>query len=438
MKIQNGGMIIKNKNPEQSLNFFIENSTEINLLGKTESSILFVCKLADRVASPYEMFRAEDYRSPVNYILLKLCFLNTSRLQLNNTQLSIVNQFIKSDIRAYNEEYNYRIHDYRIVGNSDTFAKEINVQTDVFLKTIAYVDPICPAPIYGDVKNTDLSIAFIEKLQGINAPFITQEQMGEIRVLLKDIFSSFHTNYPDYDLGLGILAMEFALGYNELYSLYKDVRKSNLSVSNLRIYENMSRLQLIELALQTGYSQCDFHYGNFMVNTTAVGYYKDIPGRVLIIDLGYAEKIPLDKLREIRDSYENKDYIHCLEILYGLGRIQGEVVNTLMAYPQLYAWAPHLYDNLSKKAITNTSETLQELNREIDVLKNARELATDDRVAKFNKLHDENPSYPLLPLSNNIKNSLFQGMTGGRKKRKRMTIKKRKGAFKKTRKTGRL
>ena len=438
MKIQNGGMIIKNKNPEQSLNFFIENSTEINLLGKTESSILFVCKLANGVDSPYEMFRAEDYKSPVNYILLKLCFLNTSRLQLNNTQLSVVNHFIKSDIRAYNEEYNYRIHDYRIVGNSDTFAKEINVQTDVFLKTIAYVDPICPAPIYGDVKNKDLSIAFIEKLQGINASFITQEQFGEILVLLKDIFSSFHTNYPDYELGLGILAMEFAQDYCELHSLYNDVHKSKVSVSNLRIYETMARLQLIELALKTGYSQCDFHYSNFMVNKTAVGYYKDIPGRVLIIDLGYAEKIPLDKLREIRDAYENKDYMNCLQILYGLGRIQGEVVNTLMAYPHLYAWAPHLYDNLSKKAITNTPETLQDLNDEIDAMKRAKELATDNRVTKFNKLHDDDPSYPLLPLSNNIKNSLFPGMTGGKKKRKRRTFKKRKGTFNKMKKTARI
>ena len=154
--------------------------------------------------------------------------------------------------------------------------------------------------------------------------------------------------------------------------------------------------------------------------------------------MGYAEKIPLDKLREIRDAYENKDYMNCLQILYGLGRIQGEVVNTLMAYPHLYAWAPHLYDNLSKKAITNTPETLQDLNDEIDAMKRAKELATDNRVTKFNKLHDDDPSYPLLPLSNNIKNSLFPGMTGGKKKRKRRTFKKRKGTFNKMKKTARI
>jgi hypothetical protein len=48
-----------------------------------------------------------------------------------------------------------------------------------------------------------------------------------------------------------------------------------------------------------------------------------------------------------------------------------------------------------------------------------RELAIDENIYNMSKLHDADPNkYPLLPLANNIKNNLYNGMIGGLTKRK--------------------
>jgi hypothetical protein len=428
MKKQKGGILIKNKNIDESFNTFLENSDEIRLIRRTHSSVLFLSKLMNTKISesPYETFRPEDYKSPVKYILIKMSFVNTNDKVLNDKQTSLINGMIHEYI-DYRNEQNDEMNIYRVIGSKDKFIDEINIQTDIFLKTIDYLDPICPAPVYGGIKNKEESIVFIENLQKINANEETKKQLNELSVMLKDVFNVLGENIPslnkNYNFGLGVLAMEFADNYKEFVYLYNDVRYNRISVTNLRMYENMARLKLIELALKTGYSQCDFHYSNFMINLDVVGYYKNIPGRIMLIDLGYANKIPLESLEEIRKSYNNKDYMNCLQILYMLGRIRGENENrnTLIQYPNLYAWIPHLYDNVSKTEITNSEDDLDELNREIDFLINAQEEGINERIDLFDELHNQFPSediYPLLPLSNKIKNSLFTGILSGGKNRK--------------------
>ena len=51
-------------------------------------------------------------------------------------------------------------------------------------------------------------------------------------------------------------------------------------------------------------------------------------------------------------------------------------------------------------------------------LKQKEDMAIDERIKMYDVKHQENPSvYPLLPLSNAIKNQFFQGIIEGGKKR---------------------
>jgi hypothetical protein len=72
-KTQKGGVLIKT-NPEEAINFFIENSSQVNWLRETANSasgVIFECILKEGVASPYEMIRSTDFKSPVKKILIK-------------------------------------------------------------------------------------------------------------------------------------------------------------------------------------------------------------------------------------------------------------------------------------------------------------------------------------------------------------------------------
>jgi hypothetical protein len=56
---------------------------------------------------------------------------------------------------------------------------------------------------------------------------------------------------------------------------------------------------------------------------------------------------------------------------------------------------------------------------QIDQLFKMREVAIDDLVKTMSSLHDSEPDkYPLLPVSNSLKNSLYNGMIGGKHKRR--------------------
>ena len=69
---------------------------------------------------------------------------------------------------------------------------------------------------------------------------------------------------------------------------------------------------------------------------------------------------------------------------------------------------------------------LAEENVKLLALKQAEEEATDARVAFYNSdSHSgERDKYPLLPLSNAVKNSLFEGMLSGGKKRRKTRSRK--------------
>jgi hypothetical protein len=297
----------------------------------------------------------------------------------------------------------------------ETFTKEINVQTDIFLKTISCLNPLCPAPIYASIKKDKANaIEFMSKLKIPDERGLTSNATNR---LLTVIIEKIKDGVIPY---LGILGMEIADGYETFFDLYsRDSMRDNI-----RTYENMIRLKNLELALKTGYSQGDFHTGNMLVNPSIEGYYGGIPGNAMIIDFGYANKIPSEKLQEIKQLVSENKFAEALKIFNTLVRSDNR---PLGENPEVYGWLSYNYDNKENKPIELVNpEEIEAENVKLLALKQAEETATDERIAFYNSdSHSgERDKYPLLPLSNAVKNSLFEGMLSGGKKRRKTRSRK--------------
>jgi len=402
-KPQKGGILIKT-NPEEAINFFIKNCKVIEWKRRTENSasgVIFECTLKDDVESPYEMIRSTDFKLPVKKIILKLVGID-------------------SDVRDDTLD-DYKANTWKIPSLSskkleqeETFKKEINIQTDIFLKTISYLDPVCPAPVYASIKkDANYALAFISKMripaEAGNYPRMT---VGK----LDGISGAIENGSIPY---LGILGMEIADGYENFFDLYYET-----SEADIRKYENMSRLKILDMALKTGYSQGDFHSGNILVNPLATRYYSGILGNSIIIDFGYANKIPIEKLQQIKQLVSENKLVEALKIFNTLKRSDDL---SLSEYPNFYGWLSYNYDNAQKQQMTlNNPEDIVAENQKLISLKQAEETATDERIAFYNdSIHSgERDKYPLLPLSNAVKNSLFEGMLSGGKKKNKMRSRK--------------
>jgi len=406
-KTQKGGVLIKT-NPEAAINFFIENCSQIEWLRATETSasgVILTCTLNDGIESPYEMIRSTDFKSPVKKILIKIVGIDSEVHDETDDDY----ESERWSIPAFPSLLSKKLE------QEETFKKEINIQTDIFLKTISYLNPLCPAPIYASIKKDKTDARqFISKLK-------IPDKYGLFSNATNRLITGIISNIDDGSIPyLGILGMEIADGYGTFYDFYS----MHLHRPRIRIYENMIRLKNLELALKTGYSQGDFHAGNMLVNPSVSGYYAEIPGNALIIDFGYANKIPAEKLQEIKQLVSENKFAEALKIFNTLVRSDNL---SLSEYPNFYGWLSYNYDNVTNLGVVyDMPHELAEENVKLLALKQAEESATDERIAFYNSdSHSgERDKYPLLPLSNAVKNSLFEGMLSGGKKRRKTRSRK--------------
>lgn len=448
MKNQRGGIILET-DPESALNNFIENSS-IQYFGEGVNGIILRAELTTHGISPYKQLRSANYGEPVEQILIKLSYVisdedykiydeyeNYDKEIKSTTPLVPSSLLTTLDMINENriEEHNkFKTDLSKIVQENSNFIKEVYIQTDIFLKTITYLEPICPAPVYGDVKDNAQSIELLNKMI---------IQIGD-DTITKKLLEKILANFNSYNhLSLGILGMEVAknfytlrvLGNASLQGRLSDPINVISSLEHYHRYENMCRLQLINLAIKTGYAHGDFHQSNMMVDIMYKGEYKGLYGKVLLIDFGYASKIPTDILEEIKEHAKNNEYIQILNILYNLPRSDGV---KLSDYPKLFAWIANKYNmvndiyqyndkpipikldrvgrplyisgnlvyDINISARYRPIITDLKLNEELITLNNKQQEAIDIRIELFNEDHPE----LLLPLSNTTKIKLFMGL----------------------------
>uniref|UniRef100_A0A6C0EQT6 Protein kinase domain-containing protein n=1 Tax=viral metagenome TaxID=1070528 RepID=A0A6C0EQT6_9ZZZZ len=396
---QKGGIMIDVKDSD-AFNHFLDNST-FSYLSKGAFGLTFKANLNPGVESKYKRIESSstfDYGDEVRTIIIKLGFVHDA--QMGQKENSVILNKLKLDFNT---------------GELQTFKDEVNIQTELFLKTISYLQPICPAIVYSGVYSdvySDVDTTNKNSLTGLLEKMYQASEDNITKVLIQNIYDS---KIKRQFYNIGIIAMEFADSYTLLHSLVKE--------TNFELYKNMTLYLLLKLAIDTGYTHGDFHPGNIFINTKSTNYFKGITGKPLLIDFGQAQKIPIDILKFMKEQYKIGNYTGALKRLCDINRPDGIIMTD---HSSFYGFACGSYDYKNKLAITDFPP---DTNSKINELISKRELAIDDMITLFKDKHDNFPEkYPLLPLSNAVKKSMYAGLIEGgkRKTKKNQKITKRK------------
>jgi hypothetical protein len=354
------------------------NNSTFDYFKHGSNGIVFVATLNPDTTTNYKYLDASAFGTPVTKLIIKVCFVMEDGIPYKGSEL------------VYPVLY-------------DEFKDEVNIQTDIFLKTMNYLQPLCPAIVYANVfdsTNNLLSDIVQSSIHSISLKPPTDKIRKQFTFLKKvdqDLKKGAIQRY-------GIIAMELADNYN---NVYKETHENPLYTTdvnrdaNKRQLENMVRYMLVELAVKTGYNQGDYHASNVLINLQSNTYFKGINGEPLLIDFGYTVKFSEDKISLIKDLYKNKDYQGILEQICLTPRSDGTNINT-EEYADLYGYIC----DASNSSETNRTEN----NKQIADLIQRKTEATDDIIQLFNSKTDEREKYPMLPLSNKMKNQMYVGI----------------------------
>jgi len=386
---QNGGILLKKPYTDSTaFDFFMKNSNIVLLTDESSFGIILTASLYPGIESPYGTFSVNttpsDFNEPVKHLLVKLV--------------------------ALGKNIDYESGFSKPIDTEENFKREINIQTDIFFKTMNYLDPLCPAPVFSQVfKSTD-SFDFLNNLP--IKDLVTEYKVNKIKNALTNRVIPW----------LGVLGMELADNYLTLSKFINISLKANSpdKISQCLDVIQLAKLQFLKLAIQTGYSQNDFHLGNALYNNE----------KILIIDFGFATKIEEDALNKIKELYNSGNYADALKIFKFFQRSDGLEIEE---YPEFYGWLYNepVYSDEHKQLelrinkhnmdpkhseqrnyITGKSPTPNHfINFKIKQFINLENEKIDERIKLFNEKHSAEPEkYPLLPLSNAIKNKFYQGM----------------------------
>lgn len=398
MNIQTGGLLINHaEKTEEIFIDFINNAIKIEYIADGANGIIYKITVPDNYESGYTYIDPNNYGRNVREIALKICILKSSDM--------------------------------------DSFKHEVNTQTNIFKKSLDYLQPLCPAILFSKILKDKEKKNLINRMLKID-PDIKGHKLPYLDAEI-DIELLKNNRYL-----IGVIAMEYENGYLRLY----DFIKSPTVSKELKIkYIHYGLYIIIELALKTGYSQADFHTANIMIHPK-LNYFGNNTGRPMIIDFGYSSKISESTMKKIRDSVSKNDYIAALKWICGVKRSDDSTI-TKEAWSSYYGWVCRNWDllnNTEKSKSVGKSILKVGDNMEYSVPKNIvysdkyklgklfklREKYKKQLLVIFDKLNSESPiNYPKLPLSSDIVNErTYDGLFGGKtrhikKKKNNKTIK---------------
>jgi hypothetical protein len=332
---------------EKNFIYFIENSS-IEYYNKGNNGIILLVTLNKDLDSPYKYNNLDKYNKSIDKIILKIIFITNED---DEHEIFLDNEF-QFDQKTEEE-----------------FKKEVNSQVDIYFKSISYLEPICPQVFYSNIYNKSVE----------NKYFLKKIIKKTRKRQLENIILQYNGDIDKF----GIIAMEYIPNKTLHYYTYHNYYAN---------YKNMARYLLLKLAIDTGYTHADFHAGNFFIDPEYFCYFKDIRGKPFLIDFTWAEKIPNDKLIEIKKNYDEGKYKEALFIISKIPRRDDinlkefEVFNWITSEVNYTVGDNHIIHSLVEK----------------------RELAINNMIELFNKM-DDIEKYPILPISNEIKNSLYKG-----------------------------
>jgi len=251
-----GGIYKKNIYPtnEAALKFFLLNCTYKLMSNSTIACITFICRLKDRIASPFIHIRKGFFGNDVQRILVK-CFPMTT-LPRNSRE------------HMWHDVPGRGYYNGIEITQQSTLVDEFNTQHNVYVETLIYnslFDGICPAPI--DYLNLN-KISFINLIirnLAENQAFPDDDPTQEPFVVVDDVILATEIkrtlgqrpNNPNIQ-SIGTIAMEFMEGYETVMDAMVDhpTRTNDIKQLSKFALEQLHRLN---------YLHNDFHQGNVMV-----------------------------------------------------------------------------------------------------------------------------------------------------------------------------
>jgi hypothetical protein len=284
-KLKKGGVLLNDVFPDRpsALLYFIRNSKFKILTNSSLTCITLLATLNPGNDTPFYSARSNNFKTPVNKILLKISITNNAGeapallpipgREYNGIQLMTVNEMVQ----------------------------EVNLQKRIYRKTFverAYNSPfdgICPAIIetsmhVGKPGTMRLGNFFISNLEPRNGRTLDNDRAELISIL----------NYADQRFpnnNISMIAMEFMDGYSTYYDAWTEGR---IIPAHFHMVNYVFK-QLHDL----GYMHNDAHIKNMMINTN-VPYFTttgrpDVLGRVIIIDFGRTTPLT-DAQRALSDN----------------------------------------------------------------------------------------------------------------------------------------
>jgi hypothetical protein len=318
-KAQKGGVesVDQEMNEKTAFDTFIANSNITILPVRTGSGFLFVSTLKTDAPSVYKNIRKSLFSEKVDKIIVKLVAVSPDHHGRKKTWTSSIGE--------------------KDIEKRSGFMNECNIQREVFERTKEpNNDPICPAILYSSVmENSYEATELLQKM----AAAVSHENTHTSNILNEIQHAITNQTIPL----LGVLVMEMADGYKSLTEMYSQT--DVVPYDTLVRLENMARLRILQMAAYTGYSIQDFNTGNILCNPNATGYYKNIPGHVIIIDFGNAEKLADDKLSAIRGFMDSGNYVAALTVFKDLVRQDGARLD----YFAIHGWLYYRFDKKTGK-----------------------------------------------------------------------------------------
>uniref|UniRef100_A0A6C0KPT1 Protein kinase domain-containing protein n=1 Tax=viral metagenome TaxID=1070528 RepID=A0A6C0KPT1_9ZZZZ len=401
-----GGIMIPNLKQSLSKEIFkhyLNNFNKITIISFGRYGIVVLLTLPDNLDYSNEdkfykqMSPNENYGKIVKSLLIKIQFVNSTK----NLELTLGD------------------HTFSCVTEGQ-IQDETNIQTDIFFKTVNFMQPLCPSIIYAEIikdySEKNIILNLLKKAD--NLPFPIENNIifnNDIGIIVMEMIHNsntlFHYIYEKNE-NIDTIKEDIKKINNSLDQKYiNSIKDIDIIKREIQIANNISRYALLKLALETGYNHNDFHKGNILIQQDKT-YFKDIEFSPILIDFGRTTKLNLDILNSIKEKIQQKNYIGALAEL--CKPYNSKLDHTKILNYKYYSWVCGNYDG----QILNNSITEND-NIMINDLFEKRELAIDENIHNMSKLHDADPNkYPLLPLANNIKNNLYNGMIGGLTKRK--------------------
>lgn len=373
-----GGIFVDNHNYAENFKEFILNS-EVQYMSKGSNGVTLKVTLdpSKKEHSKYRHMEYQQFGEPVLCLLVKLVVIENPD---------------GDDIPVS-------------TATREEFQDEVNTQVNVFMKTMQYLQPLCPAVVYsGYLTKKDPTILkhiLDNSFESRNQQQLTEKQKYE----LSDVVDNFES-----DMTFGIIGMEIANGYELVNNVIPTVNGKKTVPENA-VYAALHYYLVIEMAMQTGLCHGDFHFGNSMYNPNDTTYLvpkqpdpsdpasgpqvdiSNMKGSAILIDFGLAAPIPPDTMQTLKALYSKGDY--------------KQMMNVLISVPRrdYYDMRSHpTYTSVTDANISNAYMAALYAARD-----NAKEIV---RTTMNSKTEEERKlkGYPLIPLSNAARNKIFPGM----------------------------